>query len=48
MDSTLETLLFHASVRTLSKGIRFEHIFCLSMLARVYDIRVEVMNFPES
>ena len=39
MDSTYETLLFHTSVRWLSKG---------NMLARVYDMREEVKRFLES
>ena len=39
MDSTYETLLFHKSVRWLSKG---------HMLARVYDMKEEVKRFLES
>ena len=39
MDSAYETLLFHTTVRWLSKGI---------MLGRVYDMREEVRRFLES
>ena len=39
MDSTYETLLFHTTVRWLSKG---------NMLGSVYDMREEVRRFLES